>query len=70
MATYKGTLPGSPNAYTLDDHHHFETGRPMLVCGNTAAMVGDSWLGQHFTVQVCACVFPPVIEFQEFLTVN
>jgi arsenite methyltransferase len=22
----------------------------MLVCGNTAAMVGDSWLGKHFSV--------------------
>ena len=36
--------------YALDDHHIFETGRPMLVCGNSAAMVQDSWLGQHFEV--------------------
>jgi hypothetical protein len=28
----------------------FEAGRPVLVCGNTAAMVQDSWLKKHFTV--------------------
>lgn len=22
----------------------------MLVCGNTGAMVGDSWMGEHFVV--------------------
>ena len=30
-----------------------EKGRPMLVCGNTAAMLGEdgiSWLSQHFDV--------------------
>ena len=50
VAYYKGTLPESPHTYTLDDHHVFEANRPMLVCGNTAAMVEDSWLGDHFTV--------------------
>ena len=34
----------------LDDHHTFETGRPMLVCGNTAAMVADTRYGKHFRV--------------------
>jgi len=34
----------------LDDHHIFETNRPMLVCGNTASMVGDSWLKKHFDI--------------------
>jgi len=50
VATYKGTIPGHAHSYMLDDHHVFETGRPMLVCGNSAAMVGDSWLGKHFEV--------------------
>jgi len=50
VAVYKGTIPGHRHAYQLDDHHRFETGRPMLVCGNSAAMVGDSWLGKHFAV--------------------
>lgn len=50
VVVYKGTIPGHRHAYQLDDHHRLETGRPMLVCGNSAAMVGDSWLGKHFTV--------------------
>lgn len=50
VAIYKGTIPGHRHAYDLDDHHRFVTNKPMLVCGNSAAMVGDSWLGQHFTV--------------------
>lgn len=53
VATYKGTLQGAAHAYELDDHHKFVTGKPMLVCGNTAAMVGEdglSWLSQHFEV--------------------
>lgn len=50
---YKGTIPGHESAYTLDDHHKFEKNKPMLVCGNTAAMVGEdgvSWLSKHFTI--------------------
>eukprot|EP00891_Asterochloris_glomerata_P008956 jgi/Astpho2/8956/fgenesh1_pm.00133_%23_15_t len=52
-ATYKGTIPGHTHSYSLDDHHHFQTGKPMLVCGNTAAMLGErnlSWLSKHFSV--------------------
>ncbi|EFJ44058.1 hypothetical protein VOLCADRAFT_95757 [Volvox carteri f. nagariensis] len=83
VAVYKGTLPGCPHAYDLDDHHRppglrfkfvsfitvpssllpcpapllcrppppsFVTNKPMLVCGNTASMVGETWLRPHFTV--------------------
>jgi len=50
VAYYKGTITDHPSTYALDDHHVFETGRPMLVCGNTASMVGDSWLAKHFEV--------------------
>lgn len=50
VAVYKGTIPGHKHAYELDDHHRFITNKPMLVCGSTAAMVGDSWLGKHFQV--------------------
>lgn len=50
VATYKGTIPGHTHAYELDDHHRFVAGKPMLVCGNSASMVGDSWLGRHFEV--------------------
>ncbi|CAD7701699.1 unnamed protein product [Ostreobium quekettii] len=52
-AIYKGTIEGHEHAYELDDKHHFETGKPMLVDGNTAAMVGEdgiSWLSPHFQV--------------------
>jgi len=51
VATYKGTIPESPDAFLLDDHHLFERGRPMLVCGNSAAMVQDTRYGSHFEVQ-------------------
>jgi SAM-dependent methyltransferase len=49
-ATYRGTIPECPHAFPLDDHHVFVTGKPMLVCGNTAAMVQETRFGQHFTV--------------------
>ncbi|KXZ45692.1 hypothetical protein GPECTOR_51g677 [Gonium pectorale] len=49
-AVYKGSIPGCPHAYELDDHHRFVTNKPMLVCGNTASMVGEAWLAPHFTV--------------------
>lgn len=50
VATYLGTLPDWPSAFVLDDHHRFIAGKPMLVCGNTAAMVGESRFGRHFRV--------------------
>ena len=50
VATYRGTIPHAPYAFTLDDHHHFETGRPMLVCGNTAAMLEATRYAPHFVV--------------------
>ena len=50
VATYRGTIPGHPHRFVLDDHHTFFTGKPMLVCGNTAAMVGETRFGAHFTV--------------------
>lgn len=50
VATYRGTLPECAHAFDLDDHHHFETGKPMLVCGNTADMIGQGRYARHFTV--------------------
>ena len=50
VATYLGTLPESPHAFDLDDHHHFVAGKPMLVCGNTADMVGATRYARHFRV--------------------
>lgn len=50
VATYLGTLTEHPHAFILDDHHRFETGRPMLVCGNTADMLQRSRYAPHFRV--------------------
>jgi arsenite methyltransferase len=50
VATYRGTVPHHPHAFVLDDHHRFETGRPMLVCGNTADMLGKTRFAAHFQV--------------------
>lgn len=53
FAVYKGTIPGYPHHYDLDDHHTLEKGKPFLVCGNTAAMLGEngvSWLSPHFDI--------------------
>lgn len=49
-ARYKGTIPTCKDAYVLDDHHVFEAGKWYEVCGNTASMVGESWLGPHFNI--------------------
>ncbi len=50
IALYKGTIPEAPNQFVLDDHHTFETGRPMAVCSNTAAMVRDTRYKDHFEI--------------------
>lgn len=48
VATYLGTLSALPHAFVLDDHHRFETGRPLRVCGNTADMLSSSRYAAHF----------------------
>ncbi len=50
VAYYLGSLPDHPHHFTLDNHHHFETGRPMLVCGNTAAMLSQTRYAAHFGI--------------------
>ncbi|MCG2589262.1 methyltransferase domain-containing protein [Rhodohalobacter sulfatireducens] len=50
VAVYKGSIPHAPHRFELDDHHIFETGKPMLVCGNTAAMLEETRFKNHFTV--------------------
>lgn len=49
-AIYKGNMEGYANSYLLDDHHKFETKRPVLVCGNTASMLSETWLSPYFEV--------------------
>jgi SAM-dependent methyltransferase len=50
VAIYKGSVPENPHYFDLDDHHRFFTGKPMLVCGNTAAMLQNTRFAPHFTV--------------------
>ena len=49
-ATYLGTIPGHPHAWSLDDHHRLVSGKPMLVCGNTAAMLEETRFGRFFRI--------------------
>lgn len=51
VATYLGTIPEAPHKFILDDHHTFYTGKPMLVCGNSAAMVHETRFKEHFRVE-------------------
>ena len=50
VATYNGGIPDSLHQFVLDDHHIFITGKPMLVCGNTASMLRETRFGKYFTV--------------------
>jgi len=50
VAIYRGSVDEHPHFLDLDDHHRFFTGKPMLVCGNTAAMIEDTRFAKHFTV--------------------
>lgn len=50
VAYYRGTLPESPHAFVLDDHHTFPTGLPVPVCGNTAKMLSETRYAAHFDV--------------------
>ncbi len=48
LAIYKGTISDQPHAFDLDDHHHFETAKPLRVCGNTFDMLASGRYAQHF----------------------
>ncbi len=48
VAYYQGTIDGCPNAFILDDHHTFVTGKPILVCSNTASMLMTTRYRKHF----------------------
>jgi arsenite methyltransferase len=49
-ARYLGNMEESANSFRLDDHHLFETGKPYLVCGNTAAMLQDTRFSDYFEI--------------------
>ena len=50
IAIYDGSIPGYPHFFDLDDHHRFITGKPMLVCGNTASMLSKTRYGKAFKI--------------------
>lgn len=49
-ATYLGGISDSPNAFMLDDHHLFEKGKAVPICGNTAMMLKDTRYGEYFKI--------------------
>ncbi|MCC6795049.1 MAG: methyltransferase domain-containing protein [Candidatus Hydrogenedentes bacterium] len=49
-AVYHGSIPEHLHFFDLDDHHRFFANKPMLVCGNTAAMLQETRYGAHFDV--------------------
>jgi ubiquinone/menaquinone biosynthesis C-methylase UbiE len=50
VAYYNGLIPGHPHYFDLDDHHRLFKNKPMLVCGNTAAMLSNTRFGKAFKV--------------------
>lgn len=50
VAYYQGSIPETPHEFMLDDHHLIKTGVPFLVCGNTAAMLGETRYAKHFRI--------------------
>ena len=50
VAYYDGSISGHPHYFDLDYHHRFFTGKPMLVCGNTASMLSNTRYSKAFKV--------------------
>jgi len=50
VAYYDGSIAGNLHFFDLDDHHRFITGKPMLVCGNTASMIMNTRYSSAFKV--------------------
>ena len=50
VVSYLGNLEESPHAFVLDDHHVFEKGKHIPVCGNTTSMVQETRYSKYFKV--------------------
>lgn len=50
VAVYSGSIPGHTHYFDFDDHHRFYTGKPLLVCGNTASMLSKTRFASAFKV--------------------
>ena len=49
-AIYNGRIADHPHGFELDDHHLFESGKAMSICGNTADMLSMSRYAPFFDV--------------------
>ncbi len=49
-ARYRGTIAHEPCGFALDDQHYFSAGKPVPVCGNTAAILSETRFAPHFDV--------------------
>lgn len=49
-ASYKGSVPEHPHGFILDNQHHFETYKPLRICGNTYDMLNNSRYAEHFAL--------------------
>lgn len=69
-ARYLGSIPHCPHVFELDDHHRFETGLPVPICGNTARMLSETRYAAHFRIDgdfsthygPFACAPAPAVE--------
>jgi len=50
VATYRGAIPDHPRRFVLDDRRTLIAGKPLLVCGNTATMLGETRFARHFKI--------------------
>ena len=51
QAMYRGSIDECPESFVLDDHHKFDTGVAVKVCGNTAAMLQQTRYASHFEIK-------------------
>lgn len=45
---YRGGIAQAPDAFLLDKHHRFDTGRLVTVCGNTSRMLAETRFASQF----------------------
>lgn len=50
VATYIGGIQHAEHFFDLDDHHRFIKNKPMLICSNTADMLGKTRYQHYFTI--------------------
>ncbi|MFC1631436.1 arsenosugar biosynthesis radical SAM (seleno)protein ArsS [Candidatus Omnitrophota bacterium] len=50
LAKYLGNIPNHPHQFALDAEHLFIAQKPVLVCGNTAAMLNSSRYAESFEI--------------------